>query len=318
MACKDWTQPSVPRASFGLPVYNGGTFLRASLESILAQTATDFELIISDNASTDATPDILEEFAARDNRVKLIRQDRNIGAVANFRVVSEAATGEFFAWAGDHDLYHPTWLAECIYALEDHPRAVLAYPWASTIARNGDFIKFKRSSVDTIGLAGSARVAVVAQMESVGMRIYGCFRRSAMRQVRIHPSAWWDRLFLTSMAVVGEFVQVERDLWSRRETRDKQPDVSQNLMMRDALIRQFRTVHRDGQVPLHCRVPTLWHLACFVWDFALAPPRGTYRPTTAALGVYAGWKHLRYMKYHLCIEAAVLLGLRIEPDWRSK
>jgi glycosyltransferase involved in cell wall biosynthesis len=308
----------VPRASFGLPVYNGGMFLRESLESILAQTATDFELIISDNASTDATPDILKEFAARDNRVKLIRQDRNIGAVANFRVVSQAATGEFFAWAGDHDLYHRTWLAECIYALEDHPRAVLAYPWVTTISRSGDFVKRKRSSEDTIGLDGYARVSVVAQMESIGMRIYGCFRRSAMREVRVHPCAWWDRLFLISMAVIGEFVQIERELWSRRETRDNPPNVSQNLIIRDALIRQFRTVHRDGHVPLYCRVPTLWHLACLIGDFALAPPYRAYSRTKAALGCYASWRHLQYMKYHLRIEAAVLLRLKTEPDWRTK
>jgi glycosyltransferase involved in cell wall biosynthesis len=310
----------MPRASFGLPVYNGAPFLRETLESILAQTTTDFELIISDNASTDATPHILEEYAARDKRVKLIRQDHNVGAVANFRAVFEAATGEFFAWAGDHDVYHRTWLAECIYALEDRPHAVLTYPWTVMISRSGDVIKRNRSSEDTIGLDGYARVSVVAQMDSIGARIYGCFRRSAMREVRIHACAWWDRLFLTSMAVMGEFVQIERELWSRRETQERPSRVSQPkaLMTRDALIRQFRTVHHEGHVPLYCRVPTLWHLACLVLDFALAPPYGTYDRTKAALGSYASWRHLRHMKYHLRIEAAVLMSIKINPHWRIK
>lgn len=310
----------MPRASFGLPVYNGGAFLRETLESILAQTETDFDLIISDNASTDATPHILEEYATRDNRVKLLRQERNIGAVANFRAVFEAATGEFFAWAGDHDLYHRTWLAECIYALEDHPRAVLAYPWALTISRDGDIVKTNRSSKETVGLDGYARVAAVAHMDLVGMRIYGCFRRSAMREVRVHPCAWWDRLFLTSMAVIGEFVQIERELWTRRETQDGPLRVSQPkaLMTRDALIRQFRTVHREGRVPLYCRVPTLWHLACLAGDFILASPDGTYRKKNVAVGCYAIWRHWRHMKYHLRIETAVLLRFKIQPHWRIK
>ena len=310
----------MPRASFGLPVYNGAAFLRETLESILAQTATDFELIISDNASTDATPHILEEYAARDNRVKLLRQDRNVGAVANFRAVFEAATGEFFAWAGDHDVYQRTWLAECIYALEDRPRAVLAYPWSVTISRSGDIIKRNRFSEDTIGLDGYARVSVIAQMDAIGIRIYGCFRRSAMREVRIHPCAWWDRLFLISMAVMGEFVQIERELWFRRETEDKSTRASRpkTLMTADALIRQFRTVHHEGHVPIYCRVPTLWHLACLLGDLALAPPHGTYDRSKAALGCYASWRHLWNMKYHLRIEAAVLFRLKINPSWRIK
>lgn len=310
----------MPRASFGLPVYNGGAFLRETLESILAQTATDFELIISDNASTDATPDILEEYAARDNRVKLLRQNENIGAVANFRAVFEAATGEFFAWAGDHDLYHPTWLAECTYALEDHPRAVLAYPWVLTITREGEIVKRNRASYDTVDLDSYARVSVVAGMEAIGARIYGCFRRSAMQGVRIHPCAWWDRLFLTSMAVMGEFVQIDRELWSRRENQNTRPLVSQPkaLITRDTLIHQFRTVHRQGHVPFYCRVPTLWHVACLIGDLALAPPNGNYGRTKAAVGCYASYRHLRHMKYHLRIEVAVLLRLRVNPSWKTK
>ena len=310
----------MPRASFGLPVYNGGAFLRETLESILAQTETDFDLIISDNASTDATPDILEEYAARDNRVKLLRQERNIGAVANFQAVFEAATGEFFAWAGDHDLYHRTWLAECIYALEDHPRAVLAYPWALTISRDGDIVKTNRSSKETVGLDGYARVAAVAHMDLIGMRIYGCFRRSAMREVRIHPCAWWDRLFLISMAVIGEFVQIERELWSRRETQYRPPGGShpKSLMTRNALIRQFRTADREGCVPLYCRVPTLYHLACLVGDFILAPPDGTDRKKTTALGCYAIWRHWRHMEYHPGIVTAVVLTFKIQPRRRIK
>ena len=89
-------------------------------------------------------------------------------------------------------------------------------------------------------------------------------------------------------------------------------------MTRNALIRQFRIVHPEGRAPLYCRVPTLWHLACLVEDFILAPPDGTHRKKKAALGCYAILGRWRHMKYHLRIEAAVLLRFKLQPHWRIK
>jgi glycosyltransferase involved in cell wall biosynthesis len=93
----------VPTVSIGMPVYNGEKYIREALDSLLAQTFGDFELIISDNHSTDDTPNVCKEYAAKDSRIKYIRQAENIGANANFEFVLQQAIGEFFMWAACDD-----------------------------------------------------------------------------------------------------------------------------------------------------------------------------------------------------------------------
>ena len=97
------TNNHVPAVSIGMPVYNGERYIREALDSLLAQTFKDFELIISDNCSTDGTSDICKEYTSRDSRVRFIRQDKNIGAIANFKFLLEQASGDFFMWAACDD-----------------------------------------------------------------------------------------------------------------------------------------------------------------------------------------------------------------------
>jgi len=92
-----------PKVSIGMPVYNGEPFIREALDSLLAQTFTDFELIISDNASTDGTEAICREYAARDARIRYVRQAENRGVGANFKFVLEEAVGGYFMWTAVDD-----------------------------------------------------------------------------------------------------------------------------------------------------------------------------------------------------------------------
>ncbi|MCA9267295.1 MAG: glycosyltransferase family 2 protein [Planctomycetales bacterium] len=96
-----------PKISIGMPVYNGQPYLVDAVESLLAQTFDDFELIIADNASTDETEAICHDFAARDQRVRYIRRPSNIGAAANFSDVMRQSRGEDFRWAGADDICRP-------------------------------------------------------------------------------------------------------------------------------------------------------------------------------------------------------------------
>jgi len=106
---------SPPALTIGLPVYNGARHLKQALESLLAQTHSDFELIVSDNASTDGTWEILGEFAQHDPRISLHRHSTNIGPVANFRRVLDLASGKYFMWAGADDEWDLRW-AEVLLA----------------------------------------------------------------------------------------------------------------------------------------------------------------------------------------------------------
>jgi glycosyltransferase involved in cell wall biosynthesis len=87
-----------PRVSVGLPVRNGANYLREALDSLLSQTLADFELVIGDNASTDGTEAICREFAARDDRVRYVRHDTDIGAPRNFNFVFPESQAPYFRW----------------------------------------------------------------------------------------------------------------------------------------------------------------------------------------------------------------------------
>jgi glycosyltransferase involved in cell wall biosynthesis len=93
----------MPKVSIGVPVFNGENYLAQALESILAQDFADFEVIISDNCSTDKTPEICTSFAKRDSRVKYFRNDSNIGASPNYNRTFELSRGEYFKWCAHDD-----------------------------------------------------------------------------------------------------------------------------------------------------------------------------------------------------------------------
>lgn len=108
-----------PVVSIGLPVYNGGEALRRALDSLLAQIYESLEIVISDNASTDETEAICRDYAARDRRVRYLRNDTNIGAVANFNRAFELTCGSYFMWASHDDTWSPEYVATC---MERHHR----------------------------------------------------------------------------------------------------------------------------------------------------------------------------------------------------
>ncbi|PWK59643.1 glycosyl transferase family 2 [Roseicyclus mahoneyensis] len=119
---------ATPRVSIGMPVYNAAKHLPGAIDSFLAQGFADFELIISDNASTDRTGDIARRYAARDPRIRYVRQPRNIGAAGNFAYVLGEARGDFFQWAAHDDLWRPFWLERAVAALDAEPEIGFAFP----------------------------------------------------------------------------------------------------------------------------------------------------------------------------------------------
>src|SRR5215213_4448949 len=130
-----------PRVSIGMPVRNGQKYIREAIESILAQTFTDWELIVCDNASTDSTEQIVREFAARDPRVRYHRNPTDIGPANNHNVGFELARGEYFRWHAHDDMIAPEYLAVAVKALDEDPSIVCAYPKTKIIDDKGEFIE---------------------------------------------------------------------------------------------------------------------------------------------------------------------------------
>ncbi len=119
---------SHPKVTIGMPVYNGARWLSTSIESILAQSFTDFELIISDNASTDETKAICEQLARTDARVSYYRNSQNVGASDNYNLVFAKARGDYFKWASCNDFCMPKFLEKCVRVLDEDQSIALAYP----------------------------------------------------------------------------------------------------------------------------------------------------------------------------------------------
>ena len=111
----------IPRVSIGMPVYNGAAFLRESLDSLLSQTYEDFELVISDNGSTDGTQNICRAYATEDVRIRYYREEENRGAAWNYNRVFELARGEYFKWAAHDDVHAPTFLERCVEVVDNNP-----------------------------------------------------------------------------------------------------------------------------------------------------------------------------------------------------
>lgn len=187
----------IPRVSIGVPVWNGASLLAETLEDLAAQSFPDFEVIISENASTDATAGIAEAFARRDRRFRLIRQAENIGALRNYRACLAEARAPFFLWRAYDDLSNRGYLGALTAALEASPAAVLAVPRSGTVR-----IGSPRKRIQSVaGFGGRSSVPTLLRRSRAGW-FYGLMRRDYAEEtldavLAEYPAVWaWDHLML--------------------------------------------------------------------------------------------------------------------------
>jgi glycosyltransferase involved in cell wall biosynthesis len=158
---------NVPKVSIGLPVWNGEKYLRLALNSILQQDYTDFELIISDNASTDGTPEICKTYAANDSRIRYFRNESNIGAGPNYRKVFELSRGELFKWCAHDDVCHSGFLRRCVETFAGAPPSVvLVYPRCELIDELGKVVGQAIDRVETRARRPHRRLGTVIRRMS--------------------------------------------------------------------------------------------------------------------------------------------------------
>ncbi len=206
-----------PRLSVGLPVYNGERFLSEALDSVLGQTYEDFELIISDNASTDDTEAICHRYEKQDSRIRYFRQPRNIGLSPNHNFVVEQGRGELFKWASYDDLYARTLLERCIEALDEHPRHILAHSWTAMINSDDEVTKPYIYGLST-GSADVTERFTSMLYDRGGDDLYGVIRTSVLHQVLPHDSYHnSDRTLVARLALQGPFHQIPDWLYFRRD-----------------------------------------------------------------------------------------------------
>ncbi len=264
----------MPRLAIGVPVYNGERFLREAVESLLAQTFTDFQVVICDNASTDSTEQIGRELAARDPRVRYHRNPENIGAAPNFNhVFGLCDKTEFFKWAAADDTLEPTYLERCIEILDKDPGAVIGYTMPNFTNDAGEVVGRYEKKIATDSPRRAWRYRVLLNGHGC-YEVFGVIRREILaRTPLIGGYSRGDGVLLSYLAMYGRFEQHPEYLLNARKHED------QSMTMIDSWIRYSEWF--DPRLK-NKRVFPAWR-----WTFELlrALPAGGIGPVDLAYGM---------------------------------
>jgi glycosyltransferase involved in cell wall biosynthesis len=211
---------TVPRVIIGMPVYNGSDYVAEAIESFLKQTFENFELIISDNASTDDTEDICRSYAGRDRRIRYSRLDTNVGAARNFNRVFDDCRSDYFKWAAHDDLCLPTFLERCVETLDGAPQNVaLCMPKTIFIDDAGKVLHDHDDRLDLRMEGVTRRMSTFATriLASGCHSVFGLIRTPALRNTRlIGPFVCSDVVLLGELATQGPLWEIPDRLFCSR------------------------------------------------------------------------------------------------------
>jgi glycosyltransferase involved in cell wall biosynthesis len=220
-----------PRVSIGVPVYNGDKYIEEVLDSLLTQTFEDFELIVSDNASTDRTPEICQAYAARDSRIRYYRHEENRGAAWNFNHVVELAQGEYFKWAAADDICAPSLIAKCVEILDGDKSVILCYSKTRVIAEDGSSIYPTPSYLSQTNSPQPQRRFRNVLLDGIWcFEVFGLIRTDVLRKTPLIGKYYGsDKVLLAYLSLLGQFREISEELFFRRS----HPDQSTNLTVRE-------------------------------------------------------------------------------------
>jgi glycosyltransferase involved in cell wall biosynthesis len=308
---------TVPRLSIGVPVYNGQDFLRATLDSILAQTYTDFELILCDNASTDLTAEICREYVQRDPRVRYFRNSRNIGPAPNYNRCFAESRGELFKWCAADDVLAPTFVEKCIAMLDADPLMVAAYPRTLLIDEQGVVLQKYDWDLDLTHRSPAvrfARLVFVNHRYHNAHEFWSVVRSDIMRRTAMKgsfPSG--DRILMSWWTLMGKMGQVQEYLFLNREHRQRSQCAIPNRNFRPGS--RLSRIVGGGPAP-----PYEWWDASkkgrvvfpewrWVWEY-LRAVRKTPLPLATRLACYAAMAGL-YGKFAPRLARDLLIALEL-------
>lgn len=206
-----------PLVTIGVPVYNSERYLRQSLDSLLAQSYSKFSLIISDNASSDSTPEICREYAAKDARVSWVRNAVNIGNPGNFNRVFELTKTKYLKWSTSDDLWAPTFLERAIEVMEREPDVALCYPKTYIVDAEGQNQQLFDDDLCLMEDDPVDRFVRLLQNIRLAHQHLGVIRADALRKTHLlRRFVASDINLLAELALYGKFYELPERLFFRR------------------------------------------------------------------------------------------------------
>jgi glycosyltransferase involved in cell wall biosynthesis len=200
-----------------MPVYNGERFINEAIDSLLAQSFEDFELIISDNASTDGTEEICQSYAARDRRLRYFRNAENIGVYRNINRVIQLSSGGYFKLACADDFCHPDLIKKCLEVLDSDSTIVASYAKACFIDQNGEPVNIMDPGWHLMSNARDERMRYVITSGHYTNVLYGLMRANDLAFTRLFPDyAGGDCRLLGELCLRGKFYEIPEALFFRR------------------------------------------------------------------------------------------------------
>ncbi len=295
--------PTSPKITVGLPVRQGEAFLGKAVDSILAQTFEDFELVICDNASTDATPAICADFARRDSRVRVLRSERNLGAAPNFNVALREARGTYFRWHAHDDLVLPTYLERCNAVLDSRPEVVLCHTRVEVIDAAGAHLYYYRYGPRTDSPFPRRRFRDLLFVRNHCYEVFGLIRTAVLRE-----TGWMgafpvgDRVLLSELAFRGRFHEIQEPLFLSRdhEQRSVRVHVSQ----------QERASWFDSRYEGRITLPE-WRTLAEYWKAIRRAPLSRADRLACELYMLDWIRHYRKRMRHDVAVAAAGLGTKL-------
>jgi glycosyltransferase involved in cell wall biosynthesis len=271
-----------PTVSICLPVYNGEKYLGEAIRSVLEQDFEDFELIISDNASTDRTQEICRRALEGDCRVRYFRANVNRGLARNFNRAFAVARGRYSMWIGHDDLLGRAYVRECLEVLKKDPAAVLCFANANYIDDKGNVVKQVDPNNSGAPDRPSWRFHNVLY-DGMCDPVAGLMKTEVLKQTKLHGAfADSDRVLLAEMALRGRFGLVSDYLFSKRmhtqQTTSKYKDRRERTLIFDPAragkisfpfmleaMELLSAIHR-AKLPLKERLRCYQHLIRWLWE----------------------------------------------------
>lgn len=270
-----------PKVTFGLPVRNGAETIGRCIESLLAQDLEDIEILVSDNASTDGTQDIIRSYAARDPRVKPLLSEKDLGQIENFNRVVRMASGEYIRWIGSEDWLEPEYASRCVAVLDANPEAIVVTTYFRIHMDDGEirYVEYRGELLESEEPQKRFRKLIWTFHAGAAIYepLYSLIRRDVLvNTALIRMMVKADRILAAELSLIGPFIQLEECLahrWkpkavtvhSEKYLKRYRPDRSEELQSNPW--RQFRVLVSvvmeaplSASQKLHCLSATLGFL----------------------------------------------------------